>query len=100
MVFSFDVAIMGGLIERTCGEYVGTKILLVLTVSSTVLAVGYPVGDIVLSVSKLLAVVGASEDDDSVDGQCVGVNVLSVGVSSSPSPVGITVLSSPKKVGE
>ena len=95
VVFLSEVAIMGALVERTCVEYVGTKILLVLTV-------GYPVAEIVLSVSKLLAVEGASEDNDSVDGQCVGLNVPSVGVSSSPSPVGITVtvLSPPKTVGE
>ena len=95
--FLSEVLIMGALVERTDDKYVGTKILLVLTVLSTVLAVGYPVGEIVLSVSKLLAVVGASEDNDSVDGQCVVLNVPLVGVSSSPSPVGIQYYHHPKK---
>ena len=99
MVFLSEVVIMGALIERIYGEFVGTKILLTLTVSSTVLTVGYPLGEIVLSVSKLLAVEGSSVDNASVDSEYVGVSVPSVGVSSSPSPVGIPVLS-PYKVGE
>ena len=59
VVFLSEVVIMGALVERVDGECVGTKVL-VLTISSTVLSVGYPVGAIILSVPKPLAVVGSS----------------------------------------